>query len=117
MMLKWSVSLSDSAEADFADILSYTATTFGPKQAQTYLVTITRALAALDAGPDITGSTARSEILPGLRSLHVARARRKGRHFIVYLPADNYEIKVVRILHDAMELAQHIPQIDDTRKD
>jgi toxin ParE1/3/4 len=116
-MPKWRVSLSDSAEADFAEILRYTALTFGPKQARVYLVTITRALAALDGGPNVTGSTAHSEIWPGIRCLHVARARRKGRHFIVYLPADNYEINILRILHDAMELARHLPLFDNKRKD
>jgi toxin ParE1/3/4 len=116
-MPKWRVSLSESAEADFADILRYTVTTFRPKQARIYMTTMTRALAALGSGPNVTGNSARSEILPGLRCLHVARARRKGRHLIVYLPAAGQEIKVLRILHDAMDIAQHVPRIDDEPKD
>jgi toxin ParE1/3/4 len=108
-MTAWRVRLGDAAEADFASILKYTANKFGVKQARIYQTTLTQALAALHAGPDVLGSTARSEILPSLRSLHVARNGRCGRHFIIYRPALEQVIEVVRILHDAMDLAQHIP--------
>src|SRR5208282_1239396 len=66
-------------------------------------------LAALESGPDAPGSVSRDEILPSLRSLHVARHRRGGRHFMMYRAATGQVIEVVRILHDAMDLARHIP--------
>jgi toxin ParE1/3/4 len=34
---------------------------------------------------------------------------RRGRHFIMYRAASGNVIEVVRILHDAMDLARHIP--------
>jgi toxin ParE1/3/4 len=80
------------------------------KQARIYQTTLTLALAALHTGPDVLGSTARSDILPSLRSLHVARNGRRGRHFIVYRSATEHVIEVVRILYDAMDLAKHIPR-------
>jgi plasmid stabilization system protein ParE len=55
------------------------------------------------------GSVARGEILPNLRTLHIARRGRRGRHFILYRPAQGQVIEVLRILHDAMEMARHIP--------
>lgn len=109
----WPVRLGDEAEADFARILKYTSDTYGPKQADVYKLTLTAALAALHDGPNIQGSVARDEIRPGLRTLHVARRGRRGRHFVMFRtatdPAGEELIEVVRILHDAMELARHIP--------
>jgi toxin ParE1/3/4 len=60
-------------------------------------------------GPDVPGSAARDEIQEGLRTLHVARQGRCGRHFIMYRAADGSVIEVARILHEAMDLARHIP--------
>ena len=108
-MAQWRVRLGDEAEADFARILHHTADTFGKRQARIYQTTLTKALAALHAGPDIQGSKARDEIQPGLRSLHIARKGRRGRHFIMYRPVAGQVVEVVRILHDAMDLARHIP--------
>ena len=95
------------AEKDFVRILKYTADTFGEWQASIYKAKLTDAIAALESGPDAPGSVSRDEILPNLRSLHVARHRR---HFIMYRATTGQVIEVVRILHDAMDLARHIPR-------
>ena len=106
---RWRVRLGAEAEKDFARILKYTRDTFGDRQAEIYRVTLIDALAAFDAGLDVLGSAARDEIRSGLRTLHVARKGRRGRHFILYRAAKDHVIEVVRILHDAMELAKHLP--------
>jgi toxin ParE1/3/4 len=106
---RWGVRLGSEAEKDFVRILKYTADTFGEQQAKVYKITLIDAIAALESGPEVPGSSARDEILPNLRSLHVARSGRRGRHFILYRQAAGQVIEVVRILHDAMELASHIP--------
>ena len=105
----WRIRLGAEAEKDFARILKYTRDTFGDRQVEIYRTTLLDALAALTAGPDVPGSTARNEILPSLRTLHVARKGRRGRHFIMYRAGQGHVIEVVRILHDAMELALHLP--------
>jgi toxin ParE1/3/4 len=105
----WRIRLGEEAEKDFVRILGYTRETFGARQADIYRATLLDALAALEAGPDVRGSTARKEILPNLRTLHVARAGRRGRHFIMYRAGEGQVIEVLRILHDAMDLARHIP--------
>ncbi|RAR63922.1 toxin ParE1/3/4 [Paraburkholderia unamae] len=106
----WTVRLTDSAENDFLDIVSWSAGQFGPGQARAYATTISHALQDLMAGPDIPGARARDDILPGIVTLHVARNRRKGRHFILFrVNADITQcIDVLRILHDAMDLPQHL---------
>ena len=106
---RWRIRLSAEAERDFASVIRWTAETFGARQATIYRDTLTAAVAALAEGPDAPGSAPRDEILAGLRTLHVARAGRRGRHFILYRAADPVTIEVVRILHDGMELARHVP--------
>ena len=105
----WRVRLGAEAEKDFVRILKYTADTFGERQATIYQTTLIDALTALHSGPDVPASASRDEILPGLRSLHVARQGHRGRHFIMYRALGGEVIEVVRILHDAMDLACHIP--------
>ncbi len=103
----WTVRLSETAEAEFRGILRWTAAQFGHRQARIYAETLTSALAALAAGPSQPGVKPRPEIGKGLFTLHVARAGRKGRHFILFRvtdSADESTIDVVRLLHDSMDL-------------
>lgn len=105
----WQIRLGAEAEKDFARILTYTKATFGHQQAETYKATLLEALAALGEGPNTLGSVARDEILPNLRTLHVARRGRHGRHFIMYRAGQGNVIDVIRILHDAIDLPRHVP--------
>ncbi len=105
----WRIRLSDAAEADFIHILADTREMFGPNQAAIYRATLVNALAAISVAPDTLGSRSRDDILPGLRSLHVARQGRRGRHLILYREQPDHMLEIIRILHDAMDLARHIP--------
>ena len=107
-MTRWYVRLSRDAETDFAEILIYTHDTFGDSQVRTYQGVLTDTLTTLSEGPTVLGSVVLDDILPNLRSLHVARRGRRGRHFILYRAADGQTIEVLRILHDAMDIARHI---------
>ena len=109
----WRVRLGAAAELDFANILRWTTENFGAKQSRIYRDTIVRAIAALADGPDVAGSRARDEIMPGLRTLHVARHGRRGRHLVMYRATAERTIEVVRILHDRMDLQRHIPSDPD----
>jgi toxin ParE1/3/4 len=106
----WTVRLTEAAETDFRKIVRWSAEQFGPVQARTYATTVTHALQDLMAGPDVPGSRLRDDIIPGLMTLHVARNRRKGRHFILFrINTERRQcIDVLRILHDAMDLPQHV---------
>jgi toxin ParE1/3/4 len=74
-----------------------------------YRRTLVAALAALHDGPLLSDSKARPEIRADLRSLHVTRWGRRGRHLILYRSDDAGVIEVVRILHDSMDVARHVP--------
>src|SRR5712691_2498355 len=78
---KWRVRLGAAAELDFANILKWTTENFGARQSRLYRDTLVQAIGELADGPDVVGSKARDEIVRGLRSLHVARHGRRGRHF------------------------------------
>jgi|SRR5215468_10431750 len=105
----WRVRLGAAAELDFANILKWTTENFGAQQSRIYRDTLVRAISELADGPDAAGSKAPDEIMPGLRTLHVARRGRRGRHFLMYRVTAKRTIEIVRILHDTMELQRHIP--------
>ena len=105
----WSVRLAEKAELDLLDALVWTIDQFGALQADDYLETLTLALEALTDGPNIVGSKVRDDIGLGIRTLHVARLGRKGRHLVVFRMADGQTIDVIRLLHDSMDLAKHLP--------
>ncbi len=104
---KWTVRLSDTAEADYDDILRWTVRRFGAVQAASYGVLLAAAVARLERGPTIAGARPRDEIGAGLRTLHVGR---RGRHIILFRISSEPDrtLDVLRILHDAMDLARHV---------
>lgn len=106
---RWRVRLGAAAELDFANILKWTAENFGARQSSVYRDTLVQAIGELAGGPDIVGSKARDEIIPGLRTLHVARHGRRGSHFLMYRAAPERMIEIVRILHDRMDIRRHVP--------
>jgi toxin ParE1/3/4 len=105
---RWRIRLSQLAERDFIAILEWTLEQFGRRQFATYRRTLIQALTALADDPLLPDSRARDEIVPGLRSLHVARRGRRGRHIVLYRTRRPDIIEIVRILHDSMDLGQHI---------
>lgn len=52
------------------------------------------------------------DIAPGIRTLHVARQGRKGRHLVMFRVAPERVIEVLRLLHDSMDLSRHWPNDD-----
>jgi toxin ParE1/3/4 len=108
----WTVRLGQQAEKDYAEILQWTVMTFGEGQASSYAETIALAIEALEQGPDILGARAREDIQPGIRTLHVARQGRAGRHFVVFRSAGS-DIDVLRLLHDSMDLPRHFSAAKD----
>ncbi|XUM20605.1 type II toxin-antitoxin system RelE/ParE family toxin [Bradyrhizobium oligotrophicum S58] len=105
----WRVRLGAVAELDFANILKWSADNFGARQARIYRDTLVLAIGELAKGPDVVGSKARDDIAPGVRTLHVARNGRHGRHLLLYRVGSGQIIEIGRILHDRMDLLRHSP--------
>jgi len=106
---RWRVRIGAVAELDFANIIAWTDENLGSRQARIYRDTLLRAIGELANGPDVVGSKARDEVMPGLRTLHVARHGRRGRHFLLFRAVEGRIIEIGRILHDQMDLARHLP--------
>lgn len=109
LRVRWRIRLGAVAERDFINIVAWTVERFGPRQAESYRATILAAIKAMERGPEPLGSKSREDIGEGVRTLHIARSSRRGRHFILYRTEGAGMIEVVRILHDAMDLARHLP--------
>ena len=105
---EWHVRLGAAAELDFANIINWTTENFGARQARIYRDTLVLAICELANGPDVAGSKVRDEIMPGLRTLHVTRHGRCGRHFLLYRTVKGRVIEIGRILHDRMDLQRHL---------
>ena len=114
MTQNWRVRLTERAERDLEEIAGWTAENFGRRQALQYSETIALALEALAAGPEVPGVRTRDELAPGVRSLHAARQGRRARHLVLFRVTDHGILEVLRVLHDSMELARHLPGAEDS---
>jgi toxin ParE1/3/4 len=109
--------LSDAAQADVINILSWTHEQFGESARLRYESLIIAALRAVATQPDRPGSITRPELGAGVRTWHLRLSRdragtgaalvRRPRHFLIYR-FDPDLLVVGRVLHDAMELARHL---------
>jgi toxin ParE1/3/4 len=115
MSLVWRVRLAEQAERDLLGITLWTVENFSAQQAEIYVETLSLAIEALHDGPEVLGVTVRDDLGLGVRTLHVARQGRKGRHFVVFRAAPEQTIEVLRLLHDSMDLARHLPSTNDQK--
>jgi toxin ParE1/3/4 len=109
--------LSDAAQADVIDILAWTEEQFSEAARLRYEGLIVAGLRDVAKQPDRPGSIVRPELGAGVRSWHLrlsrdhagkgAMAVRRPRHFLIYRIEPDLVV-VGRVLHDTMELAQHL---------
>lgn len=98
------LAISAAARRDIRQALDHSGRRWGAAQRQRYRTLIGDSLKALLADPEHPASRARDEITPGIRTYHIARPGRPGRHLIVYRVGTDREVQVIRVLHDAMDL-------------
>jgi len=67
------------------------------------------ALKDIAADPDQYPATSRDEIHPDARTFHIARKGQRARHFFLFRIKDDEYIEMARLLHDSMELSNHLP--------
>jgi len=111
---KFTVVLTGPARADFADLFDWTIEKFGQRQADRYSEIVEAAIEALSSSVLPPGAKKRNDIGLGVHTLHVARRGRNARHVVVYRQEKPDQILVLRILHDSMDIAQHLPSNDDS---
>jgi toxin ParE1/3/4 len=108
----WTVRLVAVSEQDYLEIIKRSAQDFGAIQAEVYAEILAMAMNALHLeGPEAIGVKAREEIGHGIFTLHAATHKRKARHFLVFRVLEIQTIEILRILHDRMDLARHLPLV------
>ena len=110
---RWTVTISEAAKADLKNIQRWTAMNFGTAQAIRYEETLQLAIEALKSGRETVVLREREHLGHGLFSFHVARQGRRGRHVLIVRLRKEQEWELVRVLHDSMDLASHIPGADE----
>lgn len=98
--------VSVAARRDITKALRFSDQRWGPAQRQAYRALVEEALLDLLENPEHPASRPRDEIRPGVRTFHIARRGRPGRHLIVYRLGPNGALEVMRLLHDAMDLTR-----------
>lgn len=112
------------ASEDIDSILSLSVERFGPLARMRYEALLSTALESLCTDPERHGSIPRDEIAESVRSFHLRFSREaarthagvvhRPRHVIVYRLSGDEDIEVLRVLHDRMEIQQHLPrQMED----
>ncbi|WP_085620029.1 type II toxin-antitoxin system RelE/ParE family toxin [Thalassospira alkalitolerans] len=117
MANSFSITLTGPARNDLLQIREYTQRTYGRAAADAYDALLRQAFKDIRDDPYRPGSKERSEIGGNIRSFHTSLSRKRAssyvkapRHFVLYfIPSDN-EVAVSRVLHDARDLARHLPE-------
>jgi toxin ParE1/3/4 len=111
--------LSGPARRDIAGILKRSFQEFGEAAAERYEALLLQAFRDIAEDPERPGSLERPEILaPGARTYHLwySRSRVQGpnvnapRHLLLCRRRGDGAIEVARVIHDARDLARHLPQ-------
>jgi toxin ParE1/3/4 len=92
---------------DLIDVLAYTKERWGLVQARSYGALVQDALVAI--ARDAECGKPRDDVRAGLRALHIRQAGRPARHIIFYKVRSPDVIDIVRLLHDGMDFARHVP--------
>jgi toxin ParE1/3/4 len=116
--------LSRPAETDLVQILAISEERWGTQARRRYAAILVAAMRKAAAHPKGPGTRDRSDLSPGIRSLHLRSARgddpvsivRRPVHVLYYRPVTANLIEIVRVLHDRMEPSRHVgadPKADD----
>ena len=114
-----SFTLSVVAERDIVSILTWTHEHFGEQARLRYEALLVQAMIDVAENPRCHGSEARDEIAGLARTYHIWHSRNRvdkvhGRvhrpcHFLLYRVNDRKQIEIGRVLHESVDLPNHLP--------
>ena len=105
-MEAWNVVVAGPARADLRSLLRWTEGRFGPRKRAAYAAAIRAKLLHLRGGPEPLGSGLAQPGRADIRKLPLGRGYR---HLLIYRALPDRRILILRILHDSMDLARHLP--------
>ena len=88
-----------AARNDLIEIWTYTLNTWGEVQADHYLELVASAIRSLTSEPE--RGRGRDELRKGYRSVQVE-------HHVVFYTVSQNEVRIRRVLHEAMDLPRHL---------
>lgn len=103
--MPYHLKLTRLADQDFDQILDYTLVTWGETQYCKYRDLMLEAFAAIIDEPLLLKSKERDDLHDGIRTYPA------GSHFLIYRISQS-DVTVVRILHQQMDLPQHLEALD-----
>ncbi|MBL8549775.1 MAG: type II toxin-antitoxin system RelE/ParE family toxin [Hyphomonadaceae bacterium] len=113
------------ARSDERAILTVSFRNFGLAARNRYRALLQQAYANLQNNPLRAGSVERSDLPGRVRVYHLRHARSRlakekrtarPRHFIVFT-FDEDAVRIVRVLHDAMDLAGHLAPLEESAEE
>lgn len=113
------VRFNGPAERDIEQILRSSLNQFGARAQRRYNSLILAAVRALEQDAPPAGCIARPELGPGIMTYHLRHCRNRPpptertagqpRHLLVLQQEAEDSVAVLRLLHDAMDVARHLP--------
>lgn len=108
--------LTRSAKADLAAILRTSEQRHGREARIRYAALLLAAMRRVAADPRGAATADRSELRPGLRSLHLRHSRGESHearvarpvHVLYYRAMELGVVEIVRVLHERMEPSRHV---------
>jgi toxin ParE1/3/4 len=108
--------LSRPAQADLAHILAISAERWGIEGKRRYAAILSAAMRKVAADPNGPATQDRSDLMRGMRSLHIRYARpdnpddhvRRPVHILYFRVRSSAVVEIVRVLHERMEPSRHI---------
>ena len=111
--------LTGPARRDLVDIREHSEERHGERARRRYERLLVTAIRDVAADPRRIGAKERPDLAPGLLSYHLRHSRerardggeavREPRHVLLYRRPSEDLVLIVRVLHDAMDLARHLP--------
>lgn len=111
--------LSPAASKDIFTILEWTEEKFGEAANLRYQKLLAIAITDVAKDPELVGSVDLGELKSGYRTYHLFHSRKKAarkgakvrepRHLLLYRINSSGNIEISRVLHDSMELREHLP--------
>ena len=108
--MKYTLRISMRAVRDMQNALAHTRERFGERKHDQYKRLIRDALKAIATHPDRPPAKRRPELHPDARTFHIARRGKRARHFFIYRVSEDRFIDIARLLHDSMDLEQHLSE-------
>lgn len=111
--------LTAPAESDIAALLDWSSERFGAIPRRRYEALVETALRDVAENPLRPGSREERALGAGRRIYHLRHSRDRARtsegmvqsprHFVVYRVVSRELVVILRVLHDSMDLARHLP--------